>query len=83
MEQIILSAIRHYIEDSQGSRPRQHGFMKDKSFLMNLISFYDKMTQLMAVNIIHLNFHKVFHTVSLGIVMKLVLMAWMNIYSAG
>ena len=41
MEQIILSAITQHIQDNQAVRPSQHGFMKDRSCMTNLISFYD------------------------------------------
>ena len=44
MEQIILSAITRHVQDNQVIRPSQHGFMKGRSCLTNLISFYDKMT---------------------------------------
>ncbi|KAK4814395.1 LOW QUALITY PROTEIN: hypothetical protein QYF61_018154 [Mycteria americana] len=46
MEQIILSAITWHVEDNQVIRPSQHGFMKGRSCLTNLISFYDKVTRL-------------------------------------
>ncbi|GAB0182055.1 hypothetical protein GRJ2_000670800 [Grus japonensis] len=42
MEQIILSAITWHIQDNQVIRPSQHGFMKGRSSLTDLISFYDK-----------------------------------------
>ncbi|GAB0184487.1 mitochondrial enolase superfamily member 1 [Grus japonensis] len=45
MEQVILSAITRHIQDNQAIRPSQHGFMKGRSCLANLISFYDKVTQ--------------------------------------
>ncbi|GAB0207329.1 mitochondrial enolase superfamily member 1 [Grus japonensis] len=45
MEQIILSAITWPVQDNQGIRPSQHGFMKGRSCLTNLISFYDKVTR--------------------------------------
>ena len=44
MEPVILSAIKRHIMDKQGIRPSQHGFIKGRSYLTNLISFYDKMT---------------------------------------
>lgn len=42
MKQIILSAITRHIQDNQVMRPSEHGFMKGRSCLMNLISLYDK-----------------------------------------
>jgi len=39
VEQFILSAITWYVQDNHGIRPSQHGFMKDRSCLTNLISF--------------------------------------------
>ena len=41
MEQVISSVITSHIMDNQGIRPSQHGFMKGRSCLTNLISFYD------------------------------------------
>ena len=49
-------------------RPSQHGFMKGRSCLANLISFYDKVTCLVderkAVDVVYLVFNKAFDTVS-------------------
>ena len=39
--QIILNEITRHVRDNQGIRPSQHGLMKGKSCLTNLISFYD------------------------------------------
>ncbi|KAK4832671.1 LOW QUALITY PROTEIN: hypothetical protein QYF61_024967 [Mycteria americana] len=44
MEQIIWSAITWHVQDNQVIRPRQHGFMKGRFCLTNLIFFYDKVT---------------------------------------
>ncbi|KAK4821355.1 LOW QUALITY PROTEIN: hypothetical protein QYF61_018893 [Mycteria americana] len=44
MEQIILSAIMQHVQDKQVIGPSQHGFMKGRSCLTNLISFYNKVT---------------------------------------
>jgi len=44
MEQFILSALTGHVKDSQGIRPCHHGFLKDRSCLTNLISFYDQVT---------------------------------------
>ena len=50
MEQIILRKITQHEQGSQGIRPSQYGFIKDRSCLTNLISFYDW--------VIHLNKRK-------------------------
>ncbi|KAK4830633.1 hypothetical protein QYF61_012458 [Mycteria americana] len=42
MEQIVFSAITWRVEDNQVIGPSQHGFMRGRSSLTNLISFYDK-----------------------------------------
>ncbi|KAK4818148.1 hypothetical protein QYF61_007296 [Mycteria americana] len=44
MEQITFSAIMQHVQDNHVIRPSQHGFMKGRSCLTNLISFYDKVT---------------------------------------
>ncbi|KAK4816775.1 hypothetical protein QYF61_022887 [Mycteria americana] len=74
MEQIILSAITRHLEDNQGIKPSQHGFRKGRSCLTNLISFYDKVTcpvdEGKAVDVVYLDFSKVFDTVSHSIVLE-------------
>jgi len=45
MQQFILSALTKCVQDNQGIRPSQHGFMKGGSCLTNLI-FYDQVTRL-------------------------------------
>ncbi|KAK4810578.1 hypothetical protein QYF61_007315 [Mycteria americana] len=74
MEQIILSAITQHVQDYQVIRPSQHGFMKGRSCLTNLISFYDKVTHLVdegkAVAVVYLDFSKAFDTVSHSILLE-------------
>ncbi|GAB0206903.1 mitochondrial enolase superfamily member 1 [Grus japonensis] len=74
MEPFILSVLTKHVQDNQGIRPSQHGFMKGRSCLTNLISFYDKMTHLVdegkAVDVIHLDFSKAFDTVSHSILLE-------------
>ncbi|KAK4816584.1 hypothetical protein QYF61_017974 [Mycteria americana] len=68
MERFILSVLNSHVQANQGIKPNQHGFMKGRSCLTNLISFYDKMTHLVdegkAVDVIYLEFSKAFDTVS-------------------
>ncbi|KAK4828009.1 hypothetical protein QYF61_022786 [Mycteria americana] len=73
MEQIILSTITQHVQDNQVIRPFQHGFMKGRSCLTNLISFYDKMTHLVdegkALDVVYVDFSKAFDTVSHSILL--------------
>ena len=68
MEQLIQSTITQHMWDNQMIRPSQHGFMKGRSCLTNLISFYDRVTRLLdegkAVDVVYLDFSKAFDTVS-------------------
>ncbi|KAJ7421834.1 RNA-directed DNA polymerase from mobile element jockey-like protein [Willisornis vidua] len=72
IEQIILNAITRHIQDNQGTRPSQDWFRKGRSSLTNLISFYDWMTHLAdkAVDVVYLDFSKVFDTISHGILLE-------------
>ena len=67
MERFILSALTRHVKDNQGIRPSQHGFMKGRCCLTNLISFYDQVTCLVeegkAADVIYLDFSKAFDTV--------------------
>uniref|UniRef100_A0A8B9CU89 Reverse transcriptase domain-containing protein n=1 Tax=Anser brachyrhynchus TaxID=132585 RepID=A0A8B9CU89_9AVES len=74
MEQIILSVITLHLQGNQAIRPSQHGFMKGRTCLTNLISFYDQVTRLVdegkAVDVVYLDFSKAFDTVSHRILLK-------------
>ena len=73
-EEVILKAITQHMRDNGGIRPSQHGFMKGKSCLTNLISFYDRVTRLVdegkAVDIVYLDFSKAFNTVCHNILLE-------------
>ena len=74
MEQIVLREIMLHVWDNWGTRLSQHGFMKGRSCLTNLISFYDPVTRLVdegkAVDVVYLDFSKAFDTVSHGILLQ-------------
>ncbi|KAF4787884.1 RNA-directed DNA polymerase from mobile element jockey-like protein [Turdus rufiventris] len=73
MEQTILSTITQHMQD-QATRPTQHGFVKGRSCLTNLFSFYDKMTHLVdegtSVDVIYVDFSRALDTVSHSILME-------------
>jgi len=74
MEQFILSALTGRVKDNQGIRPSQHGFMKGRSCLNNLISCYDQVIHLVdegkAVDVVYLDFRKAFETVPKGTLLE-------------
>jgi len=74
MDRFILGVLTRHVQDSQGIRPSQHGFMKGSSCLTNLISFYDQVTRLVdegkAVDVIYLDFSKAFDTVPHSILLE-------------
>ncbi|KAF1503200.1 hypothetical protein FQV18_0001221, partial [Eudyptula minor novaehollandiae] len=74
MEQFILRALTRHVRDNQGIRPSQHGFMRGRSCLTNLISFYDQVTRLVdegkAVDVVYLDFSKAFDTIPHSILLE-------------
>jgi len=63
-----------HVKDNQGIRPSQHGFMKNRSCLTNLVSFYDQVNCLMgrgkAVDVIYLDFSKAFDNIPCSILLE-------------
>jgi len=74
MERFILSAFTGHVRDNQGIRPSQHWFVKGRSCLTSLISFYDQVTHLVdegkAVDVIYVVFRKAFDTVPHSILLE-------------
>jgi len=74
MERFILSALTRHVKYNQRIRPSQHGFMKDRSCLTNLISFHDQVTRLVdegkAVGVIYLDISKAFDTVPHSVLLE-------------
>ncbi|PKU40229.1 rna-directed dna polymerase from mobile element jockey- hypothetical protein [Limosa lapponica baueri] len=68
MEQLVLDVVSKHVEEKKVIRSGQHGFIKGKSYLTNLIAFYDGMTGWVdegrAVDVVYLDFSKAFGTVS-------------------
>jgi len=62
------------VKNNQGIRPTQHQFMKGRSCLTNLISFYDQVTHLVdegkAVGVVYLDFRKAFDIVPHSILLE-------------
>ena len=73
MEQIIFGEITQHMHGIQGIRPSQHRFMKGRSCLTNLISFYSSVTRLVdegkTVGVVYLDFNKAFDMVSHSILL--------------
>ena len=67
MEQIIMRKIKWRVWDNQGIKSSKYEFMKARSCLTNLISFYDLVTRLVdegkTVDVVYLDFSKAFDTV--------------------
>ncbi|CAM5076139.1 unnamed protein product [Natator depressus] len=68
MEQVLKETILKHLEERKVIRNTQHGFTKGKSWLTNLIAFYDEITGFVdmgkTVDMIYLDFSKAFDTVS-------------------
>jgi len=72
-EQFTLSVLNGHVKDNQGIRPSQHGFMKGRSCLTNLVFFYDQVTHLVdeskSVDVVYLGFRKAFDIVPYSILL--------------
>ncbi|CAM4571371.1 unnamed protein product [Caretta caretta] len=68
MEQVLKESILKHLEERKVIRNSQHGFIKSKSCLTNLIAFYDEITGSVdegkAADVLFLDFSKAFDTVS-------------------
>ncbi|KAK4815639.1 hypothetical protein QYF61_005201 [Mycteria americana] len=82
------SAITWHVHNNQVIRPSQHGFMKGRSCLTNLISFYDKVTRLVdeekAVDVVYQTLLKPFTPFPTAFSWRnWLLMAWTGVLFAG
>ena len=72
MERFILSELTRPMQDNQGIRPSQHGCVKGRSCLTNLI--YDQVTHLVdegkAVDVTYPDFGKTFDNISHSILLE-------------
>jgi len=86
-EQFILSVLTGNVRDKEGIRPSQHGFMKGRSCLTNLISFYDQVTCLVdegkAVDVVYLEFRPLTLFPTASSWRNWLLMVWMGVLFAG
>ena len=71
MEQLILETVSRHTKENKIARSTQHGFIKGKSCLTNVIAFYDGMTSWVdegrVVDVVYLDFSKAFDTISCNI----------------
>lgn len=74
MEQIGLREITWHVQDNRGIKPSQHGFVKGRFCLTNLVSFFDLVTLLedkgKLVDVVYLDFNKAFDVVSCSIFLE-------------
>ncbi|CAM4582215.1 unnamed protein product [Caretta caretta] len=74
MEQVLKESILKHLHERKVIRNSQHGFIKGRSCLTNLIAFYDEITGSMdegkAVDVLFLDFSKAFDTVSHNILVS-------------
>ncbi|CAM4601352.1 unnamed protein product [Lepidochelys olivacea] len=74
MEQVLKESILKHLHERKVIRNSQHGFTKGRSCLTNLIAFYDETTGSVdegkAVDVLYLDFSKVFDTVSHSILVS-------------
>ncbi|CAM4652532.1 unnamed protein product [Caretta caretta] len=74
MEQVLKESILKHLHERKVIRNSQHGFIKGRSCLTNLIAFYDEITGSVdegkAVDVLFLDFSKAFDTVSHSILVS-------------
>lgn len=85
LKQIILSAFAH-VQDNQGTRPSQYGFLKGRPCIINLI-FYAQVTCLVnerhSVDVVCLDCSKVLSTVLHSILLEKLTACVLDLLFAG
>ncbi|GAB0182551.1 mitochondrial enolase superfamily member 1 [Grus japonensis] len=73
VEKIMLGVIEKHLKDNTVIGHSQHGFVRGRACLTNLVSFYNKVTHLVdqgkPADVIFLDFSKAFNTVSYSILL--------------
>lgn len=86
MKQLIPGSISRHMEDKIVIRSGQHGVTKSKSCLINLLNYIETtglVDEGSAADIVHLDFSKGLHTVSIKILIEKLMRSGLDEQSSG